>query len=88
MRIVYENKFTELDESEASEKVRMEVRVSVGGFGFERESVIETLADISDKVIEMALVGENVETNEDTEEMQIDSIHHKYEDKERKGWFR
>ena len=87
MRIVYENKFTELDESEASEKVRMEVRVSVGGFGFERESVIETLADISDKVIEMALAGENVETNEDTEEIEIDSLHDKFKT-ERKGWFK
>lgn len=87
MRIVYENKFTELDESEASEKVRMEVRVSVGGFGFERESVIETLADISDKVIEMALAGENVETNEDTEEIEVDSLHDKFKT-ERKGWFK
>ena len=87
MRIVYENKFTELDESEASVKVRMEVRVSVGGFGFERESVIETLADISDKVIEMALAGENVETNEDTEEIEIDSLHDKFKT-ERKGWFK
>ena len=87
MRIVYENKFTELDESEASEKVRMEVRVSVGGFGFERESVIETLADISDKVIEMALVGENVETNEDTEEIEVDSLHDKFKTG-RKGWFK
>ena len=88
MRIVYENKFTELDESEASEKVRMEVRVSVGGFGFERESVIEMIADLSDKVIELALNGEEVEPEEVTEDMHIDSIHHKYEDKERKGWFR
>lgn len=87
MRIVYENKFTELDESEASEKVRMEVRVSVGGFGFERESVIEALADISDKVIEMALAGENVETNEDTEEIEVDSLHDKFKT-ERKGWFK
>lgn len=87
MRIVYENKFTELDESEAAEKKRMEVRVSVGGFGVERESVIEMLADISDKVIEMALAGENVETNEDTEEIEVDNLHDKFKT-ERKGWFK
>lgn len=81
MRIVYENKFTELDESEAAEKKRMEVRISVGGFGVERESVIEMLADISDKIIELALNSEEVELQEVTEEMKIDSIHHKYEDK-------
>lgn len=87
MRMVYENKFTELDESEAAEKKRFEVRLSVGGFGFERESVIEMLADISDKVIELALNGEEVEPEEVTEEIQVDSLHDKFKT-ERKGWFK
>lgn len=87
MRIVYENKFTELDESEAAEKKRFEVRLSVGGFGFERESVIEMLADISDKVIELALNGEEVEPEEVTEEIEVDSLHDKFKT-ERKGWFK
>lgn len=92
MRLVYENKFTELDDSQQAEKKRMEFRVSVGGFGVERESVIKMLADISDKVLELALRDEETEINEVTaeqvkEDMQIDSIHNKFED-ERKGWFR
>ena len=92
MRIVYENKFTELDDSQQAEKKRMEFRVSVGGFGVERESVIKMLADISDKVLELALRDEETEIDEVTaeqvkEDMQIDSIHNKFED-ERKGWFR
>lgn len=87
MRIVYENKFTELDESEAAEKKRFEVRLSVGGFGFERESVIEMLADISDKVIELALNGEEVEPEEVTEEIEVDSLDDKFKT-ERKGWFK
>lgn len=80
MRIVYENKFTELDDSEQAEKKRMEVRVSVGGFGYERESVIEMLADISDKVIELALKDEEVTADQVKEDMQINSIHTKFED--------
>lgn len=92
MRLVYENKFTELDDSQQAEKKRMEVRVSVGGFGYERESVIEMLAEISDKVIELALKDEETKNEEVTadqvkEDMQINSIHTKFED-ERKGWFR
>ena len=87
MRLVYENKFIELDDSEQAEKKRMEVRVSVGGFGYERESVIEMLADISDKVIELALKDEEVTADQVKEDMQINSIHTKFED-ERKGWFR
>ena len=92
MRLVYENKFTELDDSQQAEKKRMVVRVSVGGFGYERESVIEMLADISDKVIELALKDEETKNEEVTadqvkEDMQINSIHTKFED-ERKGWFR
>lgn len=89
MRIVYENRYTELgeNENETAEVKRFEVRVSVGGFGVEKSTVMEMLADISDKVIEMALAGENVETNEDTEEIEVDSLHDKFKT-ERKGWFK
>lgn len=80
MRIVYENKFTELDDSQQAEKKRMEVRVSVGGFGYERDSVIGMLADISNKVIELVLKDEEVTADQVKEDMQINSIHTKFED--------
>ena len=87
MRIVYENRYTELDESDASEKKRFEVRVSVGGFGVEKSTVVEMLADISQKVMEMGLHDEESELEDDVGDMEIESIHDKFET-ERKGWFR
>ena len=89
MRIVYENKYSELDESDAAEKKSMSVRVSVGGFGVEKVKILEMLADLSDKVLEMAVKDTEIELEDDTEDMQIDSIHDKFETgTERKGWFR
>ena len=87
MRIVYENRYTELDESDASEKKRFDVRVSVGGFGVEKSTVMEMLADISQKVMEMGLHDEESELEDDVGDMEIESIHDKFETK-RKGWFR
>ena len=87
MRIVYENRYTELDESDASEKKRFEVRDSVGGFGGEKSTVVEMLADISQKVMEMGLHDEESELEDDVGDMEIESIHDKFETK-RKGWFR
>ena len=89
MRIVYENRYTELgeNENETAEVKRFEVRVSVGGFGVEKSTVMEMLADISDKVMEMGLHDEESEPEDDVGDMEIESIHDKFETK-RKGWFR
>lgn len=89
MRIVFENRITELDESDASEKRRLEVRVSFGGFGVGKEAIIEMMADISDKILEMSMKDGEIEPEEATEDMEIDSIHNKFEtDTEGKEWFR
>lgn len=87
MRIVYENRYTELDEGDASEKKRFEIRVSVGGFGVEKSTVMEMLADISQKAMEMGLHDEESGVKDDVGDMEIESIHDKFETK-RKGWFR
>ena len=91
MMIIYENRFTELgdNENEPAEVKRFEVRVSVGGLGVEKCAVMEMLADISDKVLEMAIKDTEVEDEESTDDMGFDSIHDKFEaGTERKGWFK
>lgn len=91
MRIVYENKYIELDNSEQAEKKKLDVRVTVGGFGVEKESVIEMMADLTDKLLEMALQEEDTGQVDAASEMQLDSLHDKYEGNtvtERKRWFK
>ena len=75
MRIVYENKYIELDNSEQAEKKKLDVRVTVGGFGVEKESVIEMMADLTDKLLEMALQEEDTGQVDAASEMQLDSLH-------------
>lgn len=88
-RLVLEQKYIELDESEQAEEKRIEVRASVGSVGVERETIIELFADISQKVYEMSLNSKTENVQELTSDMQIDSIHDKFETcTERKGWFR
>ena len=88
-RLVLEQKYIELDESEQAEEKRIEVRASAGSVGVERETIIELFADISQKVYEMSLNSKTENVQELTSDMQIDSIHDKFETcTERKGWFR
>lgn len=88
-RLVLEQKYIELDESEQAEEKRIEVRASVGTVGVERETILELFADISQKVYEMSLNRQDGNVQESTSDMQIDSIHDKFETGiERKGWFR
>ena len=88
-RLVLEQKYIELDESEQAEEKRIEVRASVGTVGVERETIIELFADISQKVYEMSLNSKTENVQELTSDMEIDSIHDKFETgTERKGWFR
>lgn len=88
-RLVLEQKYIELDESEQAEEKRIEVRASVGAIGVERETILELFADISQKVYEMSLNSQAGNVQESTSDMEIDSIHDKFETGiERKGWFR
>lgn len=88
-RLVLEQKYIELDESEQAEGKRIEVRASVGAVGVERETILELFADISQKVYEMSLNSKTENVQKSTSDMQIDSIHDKFETgTERKGWFR
>ena len=79
--MIYENRYTELgeNENETAEVKRFEVRLSVGGFGIEREAVVEMIADLSDKVIEMALENNETEFEESAEKIDVESIHDKFE---------
>lgn len=86
MRIVYENRFTVFNENYSDEK-HVEFRVTIGGHGFEKETAVEILANISDQVIEKMVKDEEEEPEEDAEEMQIDSLQKKFK-KERKRWIR
>lgn len=88
-RLVLEQKYIELDESEQAEEKRIEVRASVGAVGVERETILELFADISQKVYEMSLNSKTENMQELKSDMEIDSIHDKFETgTERKGWFR
>ena len=88
-RLVLEQKYIELDESGQAEEKRIEVRASVGTVGVERETILELFADISQKVYEMSLNSQAGNVQESTSDMEIDSIHDKFETGiERKGWFR
>ena len=88
-RLVLEQKYIELDESEQAEEKRIEVRASVGAIGVERETILELFADISQKVYEMSLNSQAGNVQESTSDMEIDIIHDKFETGiERKGWFR
>lgn len=88
-RLVLEQKYIELDESGQAEEKRIEVRASVGAVGVERETILELFADISQKVYEMSLNSKTENVQELTSDMEIDSIHNKFETgTERKGWFR
>ena len=61
--------------------------MTIGGHGFEKETAVEILANISDQVIEKMVKDEEEEPEEDAEEMQIDSLQKKFK-KERKRWIR
>lgn len=88
-RLVLEHKYIELAESEQAEEKRIEVRASVGAVGVERETILELFADISQKVYEMSLNSRNENVQDVTRDMEIDSIHNKFEtDTEGKEWFR
>lgn len=88
-RLVLEQKYIELDESGQAEEKRIEVRASVGAVGVKRETILELFADISQKVYEMSLNSQAENKQESISDMQIDSIHDKFETSiERKGWFR
>lgn len=78
--IVFENKYTEMDESESCEKKKLDIRCRIGGFGVKKEQVMELFADISDKAMEIML------TNEDTTlEQEIQNIGTSYGCSEKKG---
>ena len=88
-RLVLEQKYIELDESGQAEEKRIEVRASIGAVGVKRETILELFADISQKVYEMSLNSKTENVQELTGDMEIDSIHNKFETgTERKGWFR